>query len=200
MSEETPAAFDRAAAAAALAEADESHRRSSKLHAYRASAPAVMLWGVVWIVADLTLAFPPTRNAHQWVWPLAAFTGLTLNIALAWFFGRSTLRTTERRGSRDQFWRMLATWGFNLAFIAAMFTVFAPFEWREPHAFWGLIVALLYCVTGVWSGLRLTALGILLGVLVMFAFFYLQGRDFLIFMGLACGGSMILGGLWLRKA
>ena len=187
-------------ALAALAAADESQRRASSLHAYRINAPIVMLWGVLWMIADLTIAYGPQPLAYRWTWPAVSLIGMALSAAYFWKRGKGAIRVTERPRSRSFFWRMLATWVCNLTAISLAFVVFAPIEWREPHTFWGLVIALGYTVSGIWTGARLVVLGLVLGALVMFAHFNLQGQAFLAFMGVVCGGSMILGGLWLRKA
>jgi hypothetical protein len=200
MSEDMPAPFDRAAAAAALSEADRSHKRSSMLHAYRVNAPMIMGWGAIIMATDLALAYLRSPMVSAWAWPVASLTGTVISALYFWRVGKGSVRPTQTAGSRAYFWRMMATWGCVFGFIASVFVIFAPFDWRESHAFWGILLALMYTVGGVWSGGRLTILGLVLAAVTFFAYFRLEGRPFLVFMGVATGGSMVLGGLWLRRA
>lgn len=200
MSDDRPAPFDRSAALAALAEADKSLRRSSALHAYRINAPMIIGWGLIIMATDLVLAFSRSPAVGNWAWPVASLTGTVLSALYFWRVGKGPVRPTESAGSRTAFWKMMGTWGCVFGFIAGVFVIFAPFDWRESHAFWGLLLALMYTCGGVWTGARLLVLGLVLAAVTFFAYFGLEGQPFLVFMGVATGGSMILGGLWLRKA
>jgi hypothetical protein len=200
VSDKPAMSIDKAEAAAALAAAGRSEQQSFSLYAYRFNAPMLVLWGIMWMAADLTIAFAPWTPAKVWAWPAASLVGSLICVAYYWRYSARKVRSTQTPRSRIYFWRMMATWLCTGAFIVGVMYVFAPFKWREPHAFWGLLIALLYAVSGVWAGWRLAALGALLGGLVMYAFFGLSDAAYLPFMGIVCGGGMALGGLWLRTA
>lgn len=196
MTDKPAMTIDKSEAAAALAAADQSLNRSSVLHVYRLNAPMVMMWGVIWIVADLSLIYLPREwRPSNWVWPFLGFLGGVLSGVYYWF-ARST---HNRAASRAYYFRMLATWLLTMAFIFCAIAIFSPFKWREPHAFFGVLFGAIYAINGIWTGLRISAVGFFMMIASMWAFYSLPNRDYLLFMGLAVGGSMVLGGFWLRK-
>jgi hypothetical protein len=187
---------DRAAAAALLAEANQSERRSAELFHYRMMAPSFILWGVLWAAADLAIAFPPWPWARTWAWAVASLIG---SVFMAAYFWRWSTRPGRPKTSRATFWRWFASWFLVIAFITCMNLIFAPLEWRQPHAFWGLFFGFMFASNGVWTGWRLIALGAAMAGLSFYAYLALAGIPFLTFMALVCGGGLVLGGLWLRK-
>jgi hypothetical protein len=186
---------DKTEAVAALAAADQSRQRSFSLYFYRFNAPVLMLWGALWMAADLTIAYAPWSVAN-WAWPAASLVGSIVCVIYYWRASGAGIRPQ----SRIRYFRMAATWAFTATFVVCAMYIFAPFKWREPHAFFGVLIGTLYAINGIWTGWRLTALGGAMAGLVMYAFFGLSDRDFLPFIGVVCGGGMILGGLWLRTA
>ena len=65
-------------------------------------------------------------------------------------------------------------------------------------AFVPLLVAMFYCLMGLWRGVRLLITGIVVAALTLIGFFYLP-EYFMLWMAAVGGGSLILLGLWLRK-
>jgi len=188
--------IDKSEAAAALAAADQSSNRSSVLHFYRMNAPIIMMWGAFWMIADLTILYAPRAwGASSWVWPAVGMLGGVICGIYYWRISGARVRPQ----SRHYYFRMLATWLFTFAFVVCAMVIFSPFKWREPHAFFGVLFGALYAINGVWTGWRLTALGLFMAAGTMAANSYLGDRDFLLFMGFGCGGAMVLAGFWLRK-
>jgi hypothetical protein len=85
-----------------------------------------------------------------------------------------------------------------ITFFPAMSVVLGDLTPLQSNAFISMFWALAYMAAGAWLGLRLfftgvaTAVAVLLGVLVLREHYFL-------WMAFAGGGSLILGGLWLRK-
>lgn len=192
---------DKSEAAALLAAAGASEQRSSALYGYRFNAPLLMLWGAIWMVVDLTIAFAPSPFVHHWGWNIGAGFGAIVSSLYNWSYSRRHApRDRENPRSRAFFWRLMATWAFSACFVVAIMFIFAPFSWRDVHTFWGLFVAMIYACYGVWNGWRMTLIGVALGPATLYAHFGLSDHDYSIFMGAACGGGMLLAGLWLRRA
>jgi hypothetical protein len=88
-----------------------------------------------------------------------------------------------------------------LVFYAFLFAIFAVLRPRNPvvsGAVIPLLVAAIYAVMGIWSGLRFLYIGIALAALTLGGWFWLP-HYFLLWMAVVGGGSLILVGLWLRK-
>ena len=62
-----------------------------------------------------------------------------------------------------------------------------------------LVVAAAYVVLGVWAGARFALLGVALGAVVVAGWFVAPSWLFLC-LGLGGGGTLLAGGLWLRRA
>jgi hypothetical protein len=85
-----------------------------------------------------------------------------------------------------------------LGFFPAMLSVLAPLEPMQGNAFISLFWAFAYMVGGAWLGLRLFITGAVTAVAVLVGYFLLKEHYYL-WMAACGGGSLILGGLWLRK-
>jgi hypothetical protein len=68
----------------------------------------------------------------------------------------------------------------------------------QINAFISLFWTFAYMVAGIWIGWRLAAIGLVASAAILFAYVALEQHYFLV-AGLAGGGSLILGGLWLRR-
>jgi hypothetical protein len=192
MTDKPPMAIARTEAEAALAEAQRSERRSLSLHAYRFNAPLLMLWGAIWIAVYLVAANVP--GTAPWTWAVAGPVGGVLSSLYVWRNGRPQ----RREPNRAQFWRVVATWALNVAFVAFAFGILSPFEWRQPHAFIALALGACYAVAGCWMGWRLIPIGYALTAISMIAYFSVPPSDFFLVLYIGCGSVLIAGGLWLR--
>ena len=170
----------------ALRLADQAGQRSATLHRYEAASPHLILWGVIYAVA-YTASFLRPAEANL-IWTVATPAGILGNVLIA-------------RGCKPS-----ADLGFALGAIAALlaFTcaavaVMQPRDPQQIAAFVPLVVALVYVMFGLRHGLRFAATGIALGVLTCAGFFALR-ETFMLWMAVIGGGSLILAGLWLRRA
>jgi hypothetical protein len=165
--------LDKNEAAQALAQIEHSRALSFSLYSYRMGAPYLILFGVMWLVADLLLEFK--IGSPDRIWPLTSLAG-SLGCAVIAFaqFRR------RRRGEATNAWRALFINGLVFAFVAATFVIFAPFTGR------------------LWMGWRLLAVSAVLIGLSLFGFFQIH-QHYEAYMAMVGGGCLILGGLWLRK-
>jgi hypothetical protein len=185
-------------AAQALSDIHDARSRVDKLHGYSDAAPFLILWGMVWLVANSTTQFVPALADMAWL--VGILTGTTLTIVLASV-------QAKRRGARDISQagqsaqvaiRMGVSQGVVLAFFVAMVTIVWPLDDRQFNALISLFWACAYMGVGVWIGMRLFWIGAITAVAILFGFLHIE-QYYSLWMGIAGGGSLIAGGLWLRR-
>ncbi len=185
-------------AARALEEIGQAGQRMSRLTGYADAAPAFMLWGAVWLVANLVSQYRPGWSGLAWLAGIAVGVGGTLVF---------TLRRTRRKqataprpgGDARSVGLRFALLGLAIfGFFASVFTVLGPLQARQADAFISLVFAFAYVMVGVWAGWRVMAIGVVTVAAILFGYLELT-RHFFLWMGLVGGGALIAGGLWLRK-
>jgi hypothetical protein len=178
-------------AAQALGEVAAARGRLWQAVAYDRSSPFLILWGLVWLAADLITQFEP---AWRWTWPIAVVLGMIPSFAIGLSFRKA--RTGDAPAPTS--WRNFVVWWVVLAFVLALFAVLPPATGRQVHSVFGLLFGFLYVGMGLWMGWRLAALGAALVVLTLAGYFFV-GAWYPAYMGLVAGGALVLGGLWLRR-
>lgn len=185
-------------AAQALSDINDARSRIEKLHDYSDSSPFFILWGLVWLAANSTTQFAPALADMAWL--AGILIGTTLTIVLA------TVQA-KRRGARDASKaaqttqvaiRMGVSQGVILAFFVAIMTIVWPLDARQFNALISLFWACAYMGVGVWIGMRLFWIGAITAVAILFGYFNIE-QYYSLWMGIAGGGSLIAGGLWLRR-
>ena len=180
-------------AATALHDVDSASRHSLTLFQYGLASPFLMLWGVLWIVAGAVAVLSPANTGIGW-----------LVVDIAGFAGTGVLITVQSRrygeeAGRSQLFRCVATGAVVVAFVAMTLTVFAPVSDVEVLTFITLVVATAYVIAGCWAGGRYAAIGaVLAGVAV--SLFHLAPDLVPPIVPFAGGGTLILGGVWMRSA
>lgn len=186
-------------AAAALGEIEAAKAKAARLRGYRLGAPYAMLWGALWIAANVTTYF--SWQVGNWVWGLgilgisvaSAFIGMTQ--------GRDRRRMTDEERAK---WAMLGRKallanGLTIGFVVCLFSIMAPFDPREYNAGISLIAMFAYAQMGIWLGWRMLVISAVATAVILFAYFRV-GDTFNLWMGLGAGGALFLGGLWMWKA
>jgi hypothetical protein len=174
-------------AAHALRVADEAEQRSRLLHGYQSAAPHLILWGCVYAATYAFCYFEPTRGGLAWL--IIAPLAIAGDVAIAW---------RKRTAQTDWIMVPVMTIAF-LAFVIATAAIMRPHDPRQISAFVPLAVAWAYVVLGIHLGWRITFAGIGLGVLTAFGYFALH-EWFMLWMAAVGGGTLLLSGLWLRRA
>jgi hypothetical protein len=174
-------------AANALRLADQADQRSRMLRGYQSAAPHLILWGCVYTGTYGFSYFQPCQAGLAWmiVIPLA-FIG---DVALA----------RRDRGDRSAWTVVPVLIVAFLAFIAATAAIMRPHDPSQMGAFVPLAVAWAYVSAGTRLGPRVIFAGIALGALTMVGYFCLHAW-FIPWMAVVGGGTLVLSGLWLRKA
>jgi hypothetical protein len=165
---------------------------------YTRVAPLLFVWGSVWFIANAV-----TDLAPQWsdaVWLAGGTVGVTVSLIVV-------VGLVRPRGSR--FWQdivhrnetsrrfgMLAV--AILCFFPAMFAVLRPLAARQENAFISLCWAFLYMFAGAWFGWRLFVIGAIAVAATIVGYLAVEPHYYL-WMACCGGGSLIAGGLWLRK-
>lgn len=183
------------AALDAIAAADH---RVREVRGYREASPFLILWGVLWFIANAVTHFAPAQAGNTWL--AVIMLGAVATTLLVVMQVRRAQRARRYTPSeRAVIGRRASLMGVSVtAFFPAMFTVLGPLNAVQTNAFISLFWALAYMGAGAWLGLRLfftgvaTLAAVLIGVLVLREHYFL-------WMAFAGGGSLLLGGLWLRR-
>ena len=177
-------------AADALLDVQRTQYRLSILRGYEYGAPHFLLWGCIWIVGFASsYAFP----GHEWLIWLALD---TLGIFGGLVIGRATpIVGMQARGS----WQYLAAAATIVAFVAATYYVMAPHSGSQFGAFPALVMALFYVLVGIWRGPRWIVVGSAAGLLTLLGYGLLR-EYFMLWMAGVGGGTLLLTGIWMRRA
>jgi hypothetical protein len=174
------------AAARALHEVETTQNRSSTLRRYQDGAPHLLLWAALWTVGYGLTFFAPAHVTA--IWAVVVGVGLAAGIALLF-----------RTKGAARAWRYLAAFGVLAVFSIAAVVVLHPTHDRQVGAFVPLVVAMAYALAGLWWGSRFIIAGIVLAALTLLGYFMMR-EYFPLWMALVGGGTLLLSGLWLRRA
>lgn len=175
-------------AASALRDAEAAAGRATAAHGYRLASGYLILWGVVWAVANVASQVSPSLGQNLWLGGVIA--GVVGSILL----GRR--KGAERSGGRT--WKGLLIAGAIAAFGWGSALVSPPRSFGQGEAVACMAVGAIYIAMGANAGLRLSAVGAAVIAATLVGWFF--ARDyFFLWMALGGGGGLILGGLWFRK-
>ncbi len=202
MNDEMTIPPSREEARAALATVDEVLKQTRTALAHGPTAPMLILWGAIWMIADLTTQFHPA--AMQWLWLVLDVVGM----AASWWLAARHKVKVKRPGM----WRFGVCWLILFAYAglwgwmlvdpawpqtASQWYVFEP-EFRHLSAYAHTVPMFAYVIMGLWLGRFLTILGLVVTVLVV-AGLYLAPHYYYVWLAVAGGGSLILSGIFIRK-
>jgi hypothetical protein len=185
-------------AAAALAAVDNADRRMDTLRGYHNMAPYLLLWGAVWFVANLIEDRWPTRGATAWLAGILIGCAGSALVAVTQARRRTRLGLTSPQRSRQRSVGFALLGLTILAYFIAMGTVLGPLDARQTNAFISLFWAITYMAVGSWLGMRLFLTGLLTVIAIVAGYLYIH-EHFSLWMAFCGGGSLLLGGLWLRR-
>ena len=177
-------------AAAALKAVTATEKRSAAAYSYSQSAPHFLIWGLVWLLGYSAEGLVP-RAHPAWMWLGWWWMGLSMAGAL---LGRLQARRSGRSGWRSGV-LVLIIW----LFVLCTFAILHPHSQREVAAFIPLLIAAIYAAMGLWLGARYVAVGAFTAVATLGGYHWLSDGFFL-WMALVGGGSLILTGMWMRRA
>ncbi len=185
-------------ASQALEEIGRAGSRMSRLSTYGDIAPMFLLWGVIWLVANLVTEFQPALSGRAWLAGEIVGTPLTLFLVVRQARHRGA-RIRQTGGDPKAIGGRYALMGAAVfGFFTSMMVVVWPLNARQADAFISLFFAFAYAIGGVFGGWRLMAIGGVTAAAILFGYLELT-THFYLWMGLVGGGALIVGGLWLRK-
>lgn len=177
---------------------DKAGERMETLKHYARAAPFLFVWGSIWVIANTVTDAAPARSDNIWLAGTAV--GVAASALLSLRLVRRT-RTTERShaASPRAMTRRFAMTAFAICcFFPATSTILGPLTVRQGNAFLSLLWACVYMAAGAWLGWRLFVIGVVAAAATMFGYLTIE-QHYYLWMGVCGGGSLIAGGLWLRK-
>lgn len=179
-------------AAESLKEIDRTARRSALAYSYASASPYLIMWGLFWMLGYSVSDLSPKLANPLWT------ALLVVGIAGSMLIGRrQRLSGLSQPMPSHPGLRFFVTFFAIGMFITATYAIFGHAGLRQQAAFVPLIVALVYSVMGIWKGPRFLVLGIMIAALTLGGFFFLK-EHFLLWMAVVGGGSLLVGGLWLK--
>ena len=179
-------------AASALRDAEAAAGRAEAARGYRQASLYLILWGVIWAVANV--ASQVSIPAGIAAWNIGAAVGIA---------GSVTIGARQRRAGRGGGWLrslivVLAIGGFGVCGAV----IVPGLSFVQYSALACLAVGAIYLAMGAGAGngvgLRLSAVGA--AVMAATLIGWVLAHDyFFLWMAAAGGGGLILGGLWFRK-
>lgn len=182
--------FDSKTARKALNDIYDVQRRSAALRFYTAAGGDIFVWGLVWLFANLLSYVNPALS--HWFWMVGILIG-------AFASGFTGYRSTSRENKSLSVQQSLAAFVVIALALAAIFMVANPSDRLEVNALISMLVALSYCLGGIWKGVRMLIVGVAIGATVIVGWTLLQDW-FEVWMGIVGGGLLMLSGIWFRKA
>jgi hypothetical protein len=177
-------------AAAALEDIERTEQRTRMARGYGEASGHLILWGLVWIAGYGACAVLPREQ-----WGLAWLPLVAIGAAgSAWLGSRG--KGESPSGSLGRAALMAVA---IMVFMGATYFVFRPAEAAPYLIFPTFITGLVYCLAGalarmprfVWIGAAIFALTL--------AGYVAAPQWTAIWVAVAGGGGLVLGGLWLRK-
>jgi hypothetical protein len=179
-------------AAETLQDIARTQHRASVLRGYQHGAPHFILWGIIWAIGYGSCDLAPALANPVWlVLDVAGITG-------SFLLGRAAI--ASRTGVTTGYGARFAALGIAaLGFVAATYYIMQPHDSAQFGAFPALFVALVYSVIGIWRGSRWAIAGLLLGACTVAGYAFFK-EHFMLWMAVVGGSTLILTGLWLRRA
>lgn len=168
-------------AASALRAVASARQQAVELRGYADAGSTLIAWGLAWVAGNLVNQFSSTVAPTIWMVGIVA--------AALWSM-------TRPRRERD--WRILVTIAAVVGYMLLLLVVVRA-DTRTGNVAASLLVAASYIVLGAWTGRRFLVLGLVLCAVVIIGWFVVPAWLFLC-LALGGGGTLLVGGLWLRRA
>jgi|SRR5579872_3746084 len=175
-------------AAAALGDVARIEQRTRAALYYGGSSAIMALWGIAWMVGD-TITYASPRHAEL-AWLIIDAIGAAGSIVIA--------LARVRARARNWDWRISAAFLVLMGFGFLWQFLLGGQQWREISVFWPTLFMCGYILAGLWIGRFFILCGVVVTALIMAGYLWL-GPLLPLWLGFVGGGSLILGGLWLRR-
>ena len=182
---------ERDEASALLDDVEGIEDRIRQLLIYARISDYLFLWGAIWACGFTVNYF--WREQAQGLWYILQAVGFAGTIAIvAWH-----RRAAPGRGGLYIFARAALSVAAVVGF-GTFWSVLLEMGWREQATFWPTLLSFILFLIGLWIG-RAVALAALAIFAISLAGYYFAGPYLHLWMAAATGGSMIAGGVWLRR-
>jgi hypothetical protein len=182
-------------AALALAEIGKAGEKVGRLKGYHQGAPHFVLWGLVWLGANVATQFGVGEGL---AWPVGTLVG---------FAGAIVIGVLQNRGAKSPTSSFDKRIGMRIGLVAivvaalifCLINIAQPHSNRQLNAMISILFPFMYMLGGIWAGWRLFAIGFVTAAAILFGFYFVKDW-FDLWMGVVGGGSLIASGIWLRTA
>lgn len=185
-------------AAAALDHVVEADARVRTWRFYGEASNYLVAWGVIWLAANLTTDLRPKWSGWAWLAGIVAGSVVTILLTIR-NARRGHQRQAMSRAESRAFGQRAALLGITvMLWFPTLSFLAGPLAPRQGNALISATWAFIYMAMGAFVGWRLFAIGFVTAAAIVFGYFAIT-QHFFLWMALVGGGSLILGGLWLRK-
>ena len=181
--------IDSQQASAALDDINDVVRRVRQSQIYQLSSLIIVIWGVLVFAAYIANYIWP-RQGYA-IWTVANLIGLVVTIAIG-------VISNVRPGARAFPIRSLTTFLLIGAFGVFCSVILGHFGPRQMIVFWALYGMMFYALAGLWFGYAFIVIAVCTTALTLIGYYYVSAA-FLLWMAVAHGGGLVLGGLWMRR-
>jgi hypothetical protein len=177
-------------AASALSDIEQIVHRVRQSTIYNLASLLLIMWGGLIFAGNIATELWPRQGGYIWI--AVNVVGCAGSFAL----GAFESRRTSVRGFEL---RMVAAFALFFAFGILWSIALGHFTPRQLGAFWPTYFMMVYSVVGLWVGAAFVAIGLGVTALTVIGYFF-SGDAFNLWMAVANGGGLILGGLWMRRS
>jgi hypothetical protein len=183
-------------AAVALTAIEAAGARSTQLQRYRRFAPFLVLWGIIWLLANGASELAPYHSGTAWLSLSLLGAGVSFWLGRRQHTAFDVDSAASARPGQGRRWALCFL--VVVAFLTAAIAVLSPVDARQEDTFISMFWTFLYMAIGAWTGRRLFTIGLLATLLILLGYYGVHNHYFL-YMGCVSGGALIAGGLWLRR-
>ena len=190
-------------ARSSLEEIDRIMTQTRKTIGAGRAGPMIILWGAIWVVGFAGAQYFPDSVSHLWTG--LDIVGVAGSLLLGPWFRRSPVKTSGQ-------WRTGVAWLVLFIYASLWISLLCPWELlhrvgstlvvpvmnRRIAAFISTIPMFGYVIMGLWLDRFFIWLGALVTVATVIGF-YFAGNQFYLWMAITGGGSLIVGGVFIRK-
>lgn len=175
----------------ALREVAQTSSRSLQSRGYRASAPHLLLWGVIWMIG---YAAPVVFSGlgEGWCWMVLDIVGIAGSSVIA---AHTPVPTDQSRGKLARLWGGLV---IVMVFVVATLAVMHPTQAAQYRVFPALVLGLVYGLFGVIVLPKFLWVACGVSLLSLMAYFFLQPY-LSVCVAVIGGGGLVIGGMWMRR-
>ena len=178
-------------AALALEEIEEIVQRVRQSRTYDIASRIMIMWGVLVFAGNLANYIWPRYGGVIWI--AVNVTGAVGTFANSAFNHRQT-------GVLRFDFRIAAAYLLFFAFGIFCSSVLGHYTPRQMGTFWPVYFMLFYILAGLWIGRALAAIGLIITVLTLIGYLFVEGAPFLLWMAVVNGVGLVVGGVWMRRS